>query len=89
MFRFTSLLAVALVAVSTTTAFAPTTTFHQQSAKTRWVSRTTPTPSSLKMAIDYNDPVVAEEFAKVQPMSFEDVEEELQAKGIPVPATMK
>ena len=31
------------------------------------------------MAIDYNDPVVAEEFAKVQPMSFEDVEEELQA----------
>jgi len=40
------------------------------------------------MAIDYNDPVVAEEFAKVQPMPFEDVEEELLEKGIPVPASM-
>lgn len=40
------------------------------------------------MAIDYNDPLVAEEFAAVQPMEFEDVEEELLAKGIPVPPTM-
>jgi hypothetical protein len=40
------------------------------------------------MAIDYNDPVVAEEFATVQPMAFEDVEEELGAKGIRVPPTM-
>lgn len=39
-------------------------------------------------AIDYNDPVVAEEFAKVQPMDFEDVEDELQRSGIRVPATM-
>jgi hypothetical protein len=43
----------------------------------------------LQMAIDYNDPVVAEEFSKVQPMAFEDVEAELRAKGIPVPATVK
>jgi len=43
----------------------------------------------MHMAIDYNDPVVAEEFAKVQPMVYEDVAEELQAKGIPVPPTMK
>ena len=40
------------------------------------------------MAIDYNDPVVAEEFAKVQPMSYEDVEEELQQSGIRPSAAM-
>jgi len=44
--------------------------------------------SRLFMAIDYNDPVVAEEFAKVQPLPFEEVESELQEKGIPVPASM-
>lgn len=41
------------------------------------------------MAIDYNDPVVAEEFAKVQPMDYDDVEAELKEKGIPVSPTMK
>ena len=55
-------------------------------------SKTIKTPSSssvqLSMAMDYNDPIVAEEFAKVQPMEFEDVAEELQEKGIPVPPTM-
>jgi hypothetical protein len=40
------------------------------------------------MAIDYNDPVVAQEFAQVQPMAFEDVENELRTSGIRVPATM-
>jgi hypothetical protein len=44
--------------------------------------------SSLRMAIDYNDPIVAEEFMNVQPMAIEDVEEELQSKGIPIPPTM-
>ena len=39
-------------------------------------------------AVDYNDPVVAEEFAAVQPMAFEDVEEELMTSGIRVPPTM-
>ena len=60
-------------------AFAPTT------------RTTSPRASStpMRMAIDYNDPVVAEEFAKVQPMVYDDVAEELQAKGIPVPPTMK
>jgi hypothetical protein len=42
----------------------------------------------LKMAIDYNDPLVMEEFNNVQPMTYEEVEEELQAKGIRAPATM-
>mmetsp|Transcript_6931 Transcript_6931/g.9274 ORF Transcript_6931/g.9274 Transcript_6931/m.9274 type:complete len:220 (+) Transcript_6931:132-791(+) len=35
------------------------------------------------MAIDYNDPVVAEEFALVQTMEYDDVVEELMEKGIP------
>ena len=43
---------------------------------------------SLKMAIDYNDPVVAEEFNKVQPMSFEEVEAELQESGVPISQAM-
>jgi hypothetical protein len=47
-----------------------------------------PSSSKLQMAIDYNDPVVAEEFALVQPMEFSDVEEELNSKGITVPASM-
>jgi len=44
--------------------------------------------TSLNMAIDYNDPVVAQEFANVQPMPFEDVEAELLEKGIPVSASL-
>lgn len=40
------------------------------------------------MAIDYNDPIVAEEFAKVQPMTFEECEEELLQTGVRPPATM-
>ena len=59
-----------------------------------WVSssihsqRTASSFTRLQMAIDYNDPVVAEEFAQVQPMAFEDVEEELMKSGIRVPPTM-
>lgn len=47
-----------------------------------------PRSSGLGMAIDYNDPVVAEEFNNVQPLSFEEVEAELKEKGIPVKPTM-
>lgn len=43
---------------------------------------------ALKMVIDYNDPVVAEEFNTVQPMSYEEVEEELQQSGIRASPTM-
>jgi hypothetical protein len=50
--------------------------------------RTSVIHSGLQMAIDYNDPVVAAEFANVQPMDFDDVEAELRAKGIPVSATI-
>ena len=44
--------------------------------------------TSLRMAINYNDPVVAEEFAKVQPLSFEEVEEELRESGVRPGPTM-
>lgn len=43
---------------------------------------------SLHMVIDYNDPVVAEEFQKVQPLSWDEVEEELMESGIRAPQTM-
>lgn len=53
-----------------------------------------PTTSSrvatrLHMGLDYKDPVVAAEFEKVQPMTYEDVEEELKASGIPYSQSMK
>ena len=38
--------------------------------------------TALPMALDYNDPVVAEEFNAVQPMSYEEVEEELMMSGV-------
>lgn len=44
--------------------------------------------SALNMALDYNDPVVAEEFASVQGMSWEEIEEELNESGIPAPPAM-
>jgi len=44
--------------------------------------------TSLFMALDYNDPVVAEEFAKTQTMTLEECESEITNMGIPVPKTM-
>lgn len=45
-------------------------------------------PTSLNMAMDYNDPIVGEELAKIQPMTFEEVEEELALSGVSAPGTM-
>ena len=45
-------------------------------------------PSALQMALDYNDPAVAEEFAQVQTMEYDDVADEIAQQGIPVPPTM-
>lgn len=68
------------------------TTAYLLSMGNAWVSR----PAKINAfkrdiavcAIDYNDPEVAAEFAQVQPMAFEDVEEELLATGVRVPPTM-
>lgn len=42
----------------------------------------------LGMAMDYNDPVVGEEFAKVQTMTLEEVEKECESHGVPVSVLM-
>ena len=42
-----------------------------------------PHRAPLRSSIDYNDPEVGAEFAKVQAMEFDDVEEELAMSGIP------
>jgi len=44
--------------------------------------------SARRMALDYNDPRVAEEYAVVQGMEFEEVEAALLDFGIPVPASV-
>jgi len=44
--------------------------------------------STLQMAIDYTDPIVAAEYASVQSFTLEEVEEELIKSGIRVPPTM-
>jgi len=72
-----------LASLSLTSAFAPVVVVSSIGS-----SSATRSPG-LRMAIDYNDPVVAEEFTKVQPMPFEDVKAELSQKGIRVPPTMK
>lgn len=77
MLRFACLLS--LVFLNTARAFVP----HIVRSSTR------PLNHPFKMAIDYNDPVVAEEFSKVQPMDYDDVAAELITKGIKVPPTMK
>mmetsp|Transcript_28967 Transcript_28967/g.43751 ORF Transcript_28967/g.43751 Transcript_28967/m.43751 type:complete len:250 (+) Transcript_28967:125-874(+) len=42
----------------------------------------------LHMALDYNDPAVAEELAGVQTMTFEEIEEELLQSGLRASASM-
>lgn len=44
--------------------------------------------SPLNMALDYNDPIVGAEYALVQPMTFDEVEEELLESGVRTPPSM-
>jgi hypothetical protein len=84
--KFTAIL-LSLTAVSSATlcaAFTPASTNHGSFSRQRIAT----TKTALRMAIDYNNPVVAEEFNKVQPMSYEEVEEELMESGIRAPPTM-
>jgi len=67
MFR---ILAVTLALATTVVAWAPIAT-------TKFVRHT-----HLHMALDYNDPDVAAEFNAVQPLSYEEVEEELSLSGV-------
>jgi len=70
------ILAVTLALATTCMAWAP--------FATRSVVRNT----HLRMALDYNDPTVAEEFNAVQPLSYEEVEEELIQSGVSGSADM-
>jgi len=83
-----SVLAAALV-VPLGNAFVPSTPLSTHVVQRNGIPFVTaaPSPSAL-FAIDYNDPIVAEEFTKVQPMELEEVEEELLQTGIRAPATM-
>ena len=49
----------------------------------------TATSTALGMVIDYNDPLVAQEFTLVQPMTYQEVKDELLKSGIFPPASMK
>lgn len=64
--------------------FTPSTlsTRSTRTTRTTRTARTTAVPVALPMALDYNDPVVAEEFANVQPLTYEEVEEELMTSGV-------
>ncbi|CAJ1940304.1 unnamed protein product [Cylindrotheca closterium] len=65
--------------------------FASIAASSAWVpvsSMTRASRTALPMAIDYNDPVVAAEFANVQPLTYEEVEAELQECGVRPSAAM-
>ena len=68
-------LALSILLAPTVVAWTNAPLFRSHTAR---ISITT----SLPMALDYNDPVVAEEFNNVQPLSYEEVEEELIASGV-------
>jgi len=69
-------LAVTLALATTCKAWAPIAT-------TKFARHT-----HMHMAIDYNDPAVAEQFNAVQPLSYEEVEEELMKSGVSGSADM-
>lgn len=60
----------------------------QRSLLSNPLTRITTCMDPVKMALDYNDPVVGEELATIQPMTFEEVEEELLLSGVRAPPTM-
>lgn len=71
MVRYISLaINLAIVSIASAWSTLPTTSF------TRRIT------TALPMALDYNDPIVAEEFNAVQPMTYEEVEEELMMSGV-------
>jgi hypothetical protein len=79
MTRFTNLLSL-LALASAATAFT--------AAPGNVISGRSPISTSLRMAIDYNDPAVAAEFAAIQGMEYDDVVEELLQSGVRAPADM-
>ena len=88
LFSVTKVHIMRLLAILLTCSFSGTSAWLPYASLTRQPLVQRSRPTTARHALDYNDPVVAEEFANVQPMDFDDVEAELIAKGIPVPAAM-
>jgi hypothetical protein len=88
--RFQSLCLLVLSLAAFVRPFSPAST--TSSFSRRSVSSSSPsssTTTTLRMAVDYNNPDVAEEFGKVQFMDYDDVVKELRGKGAAVSASMK
>lgn len=81
---YTSLL-VPLLASSATAFMAPG---HIMNRPIMTAIPSTRPMTSLRMAIDYNDPAVMEEFNTIQLMEYDDVVSELAQSGVRAPADM-
>lgn len=67
------------------------TVFASLALSSAWAPTSRPrafSRTALRMALDYNDPAVGEELAKVQMMMYEEVQEELLESGIRTPGDM-
>jgi len=88
--RFSSIIATSLATLlssSVVLSWSPSVSFSTM-RKVSFASQSRQIQSKLSMALDYNDPQVAEEFTKVQTLTLEECEEEITGNGIPVPPTM-
>lgn len=81
--RISNILLVATLAVENAHSWSPMLPNYRSS-----INKVSSSSTSLFMALNYNDPVVAEEFAKTQTMTLEECESEISKMGIPVPKTM-
>jgi len=78
MVRKLSIILPLAIAVSRTAAWSST---FSSGASRSFVSHAN-TNTVLSMALDYNDPIVGAEFAAIQPLTYEEVEEELLMSGV-------
>jgi hypothetical protein len=89
--RFQSLCLLVLSLAAFVRPFSPasTTSSFSRRSVTSLSPSSSSTTTTLRMAVDYNNPDVAEEFGKVQFMDYDDVVKELRGKGAAVSASMK
>ena len=86
---YTSLIILPILASSASAFTAPVVVGNCRVSSSTTCSILPKTSSSkLQMAIDYNDPVVMEEFNAIQSMEYDDVVEELSQSGVRAPADM-
>ena len=83
---YTSLIILPILASSASAFTAPAVVGNCRVSSCSILPKTS--SSKLQMAIDYNDPVVMEEFNAIQSMEYDDVVEELSQSGVRAPADM-